>query len=249
MLKYLYNFKSFNETNDNDYILDDVYTFINGHGETREDPEVLQFLSKYLKQSAYWFFEDKLNIDITRKNYKILPNIINMLEAKYKYYLSYLRGDMSDDIDSEEFIEFKKHIKYNLEEIIKDIHEGEDDDFSFYTLIFEPIHSDIDTNIPDILYHITDKNNLTKIKKLGLLPKDNAKLTLHPQRVYLLKNEKDSEDLLRHSKFTIDHPYLLTIDVSSFKNNLKFYTDINYPKGVYITKNIDPKYIIGYKEL
>ena len=136
-----------------------------------------------------------------------------------------------------------------MEEIIKDTHDGEDDDFSFYTLIFEPVHSEIDTNIPDTLYHITDKANITKIKKLGLLPKDNAKLSLHPQRVYLLKNVNDAEELLRHSKFTVHDPYLLTIDVSSFKNKLVFYTDINYPKGIYITKNINPKYIIDYKKL
>jgi hypothetical protein len=36
------------------------------------------------------------------------------------------------------------------------------------------------------LYHVTEKNKINKILKIGLTPKTNSKISEHPERIYFL---------------------------------------------------------------
>jgi RNA:NAD 2'-phosphotransferase (TPT1/KptA family) len=124
-----------------------------------------------------------------------------------------------------------------------------EDDEPLITLYFEPIYGEKISDIPNTVYHVTDLSNVENIKLKGLLPKNTNKISYHPRRVYLLTKEEDAEDLIENFKFKIDNPVILTIDITNIKDNLNFYKDIIYPKGVFIDQRISPKYIINYKRV
>lgn len=43
---------------------------------------------------------------------------------------------------------------------------------------------------PNTIYHVTNINNLNKIKKIGLVPKSKNKKSHHLDRIYLTTNSK-----------------------------------------------------------
>ena len=92
---------------------------------------------------------------------------------------------------------------------------------------------------------------IPKIKQIGLIPKSKSKSkkSYHPERIYLLLNKDGINGLLNNSKFNIETPILLTIDVRDIKNTIKLYYDVNYTYGVYTINNIHPKYIVKYDKL
>lgn len=205
------------------------------------------YLSKNLSKEFYWFSENsKLNINVTKSNYLKVLSIINTLDKKYNYYIASAKMGLDDDeID---FNYFRKYIRYNLIEIIKGLDSDTNNEESIILLKFEPRYGN-KMEVPDIIYHITDRNKYKIIKKRGLLPKNINRIAYHPKRIYLLKNKEDAEQLLSNKKFTIDNPMLLTIDVSKIKTSMNFYVDINYPNGFFTDSKISPKYIINVEKL
>jgi len=206
------------------------------------------FLFKNLKPNDYYFKNDTLYIEINQFNWKQVLDMIKPIERTYKYFLSGYHTDFYGEDEEVNFNEFRKDINIIIETLIKKTDlEGLDDEM-LITLHFEPYYGEKITDIPDILYHITDEYNIPDIKSKGLLTRNTNKISYHPRRVYLLKDRKDADMLIQNVNFDIDNPIILTIDVSKIKSNLNFYRDINYPKGVFIDKRISPKYIIKYEK-
>ena len=205
------------------------------------------FLLKNLNPNEYYFNRDKLYIEINQLNWEKVLSLLKTIERTYKYFLSGYHTDFYGEDEEIDFNEFRKDISQIIKKIIEQTDlEGLNDEM-LITLHFEPYYGEKITDIPDILYHITDENNIPDIKSKGLLPRNTNKLSYHPRRVYLLKDKKDAKDLIYHIDFGVDTPIILTIDVSKIKNDLHFYKDVNYPKGVFIDQRISPKYIIKYE--
>lgn len=94
----------------------------------------------------------------------------------------------------------------------------------------------------DKLYHVTVSNKVNKIKKVGLSPKSNHRLSNHPDRVYLTV---DPNKILI-SFLNLDKLYgknveyeILEID-NSGSDNIELYYDPNFDDGFYTYDNIHP---------
>jgi len=206
------------------------------------------FLIKNFEDEEYYFRSGTLYLRINRFNYEKILNIIKTIEKTYKYFLSgYHTGHYENDGEDVDFNEFRRDINKIVKNLIKET-ELEDSNDELITLHFEPYYGDKIYDIPDILYHVTDEYNIHNIKSKGLIPRNTNKISYHPKRIYLLKDKKDADMLIQNVNFDVDFPVILTIDVSKIKSNLNFYSDVNYPNGLFIDQRISPKYIINYEE-
>lgn len=206
---------------------------------------VLDYLQSNLSGDFYISLEEKINIEIKKKSYKTAIKVINSLKFRYGYYISSIIIDFYEMSEPEETKEFNNNLKEIIEKTFAN-NEYDEDDIA-YTIVLEPKYSSMPDIIPDILYHITEKELVPKIKKYGLLPKDGNRLSVHPKRVYFALSQKECNDLLANNKFWVNNPTILTIDVSSIKNNIKFYTDINLPGGLYTDSKIPVSCIKKYE--
>lgn len=94
---------------------------------------------------------------------------------------------------------------------------------------------------PKILYHITDKKFIPKIKEKGLIPRYMGKRTIHPERIYLC-DEYGLSHLYGEFKSLLVYPTIISIDMS--KLTIKLFQDNNFQLGGYYTlENIPAKYI------
>lgn len=110
--------------------------------------------------------------------------------------------------------------------------------------------------VPDIIYHITQEHLLPKIHKNGLVPRHNDKKAHHPDRVYFITQELTKSELRTFAtQFMVTNNApdyveknlmtLLTIDISSIKDKIKFYPDPNADGAVYTYDNIPPDCIVS----
>lgn len=107
--------------------------------------------------------------------------------------------------------------------------------------------------IPDIIWD--------NVKLSGLTPKTKSKISIHPERVYLVReyNEKAFEKLAKalynnidgSTKEYIEKYYVLKINIEELvkSGRDKFYKDPNYSLGVWTYKNIPPIYIKKIAEI
>ena len=107
-----------------------------------------------------------------------------------------------------------------------------------------PINRD---TLPKMLYHACDGSVIEKIKKLGLSPKTNNKIEVHPDRVYFCTTVECVKSLTNNKRFTkktvSDTVYLLTIDMDNLDHNIDFYTDPSHKDAIYTNQNISPRNI------
>lgn len=89
-------------------------------------------------------------------------------------------------------------------------------------------------DIPDFLYHGTQKENLIKIKKYGLIPKNKGN---HPERIYLGDSERIIYQLFDNKPIQI-----VRIRINDAIKD-SFYVDYNHNNCYYTHECIDPKYI------
>ena len=206
---------------------------------------VLNYLQNNLSGDFFISHEEKVNIEIKENNYKTAIKAINSLKFRYGYYISSIMIDFYEITEPEETKEFNDDLKGIIETTFTES-EYDEDDVAF-TVILEPRYSSMPDIIPDVLYHITERELVPKIKKYGLLPKAGNRISIHPKRVYFAFSEKECNDLLENGKFRTNSATVLTVDISSIKNNIKFYTDLNFPGGVYTDSKIPVSCIIKYE--
>lgn len=117
---------------------------------------------------------------------------------------------------------------------------------------FEAKYDEKIENIPQYLYHISPSTNTPKIYQKGLAPKSRSKASYHPERVYLLKDPDEAENLAdmfyqRTGETIWD---LLRIDTKLVPGDyLRLYKDPNYDNGYYTLNNIPPKAIKIIKKI
>lgn len=122
-------------------------------------------------------------------------------------------------------------------------------------VIFEPKFQDeVTKKIKsfDVMYHITGKKNVERIKHIGLCSRSNCSLFNHPKRIYLLYGDVDENTIytlakvLSYSKYGMFIPEdyaVLTLNVDEFPEFLRFYVDPNHQDGVFTYGNIPPSCI------
>lgn len=104
------------------------------------------------------------------------------------------------------------------------------------------------SKLPQNAYHITPKEYLEKINKIGLVPKNKEKFGKQPSRIYLAFNNEGIDILLEHSRFypgKIEFA-IFVIDIKNFSRDkrAKFFIDPRFEGyGFYTYDNIPPQYV------
>lgn len=125
-------------------------------------------------------------------------------------------------------------------------------------IIFES-KFDVESNLPDKLYHLSIKEFENSISKTGISPKSKSKISYHDSRIYvcrsilgcrsLIPNMKTFYDYQKWSnpKSKIDDRWIIyEIDTNGL--DIKLYTDTNYIGGYYILNNIPASNIKKFDE-
>lgn len=117
--------------------------------------------------------------------------------------------------------------------------------------------SDEIRNTEKYLLHLTPEVYISKIKKNGLVPRSKNQYSTYPERVYLLRgstppSEIDEMYRMLSTVYNMkrNNPVwtygVVYIDIARLPENLKLFTDPNYPiYGLYTTDNIPPDAIIN----
>lgn len=109
-----------------------------------------------------------------------------------------------------------------------------------YVATLAPNYGKQVTRLPPKLYHLTRKENLTKIRNKGLIPqsgRDHGSIMPrnYPDRIYLTTDQKTVTDLYENfisRKSSEKGKYaLLTIDTNRIRKGTKFYEDPEMPIG------------------
>jgi hypothetical protein len=218
------------------------YILLEGLITTHSIASTISHLKRWFKLpmriSKIYTENDRIFLNIAEKtsieNYERLFKYMNNMG----YFCSlYYRNDTDEP----------NEIKYEQEQFIKHLKE-----FLIFplTMIFEAKYDiAVDLNDVHILYHATERKNLEKIKRIGIVPKTKSKISSHPDRIYFTYTLEDCWQMVENFK----HLYLgedyvvLKIDLSKITNrNIKFYNDPNYSNlGIYTYWNIPPNAIVG----
>ena len=104
--------------------------------------------------------------------------------------------------------------------------------------------------LSEYLYHITRKDNLEKILKIGLVPKSKEKIVKHPDRIYFFKEEEVAIYFVDELYLDPENAVILKIDTKGL--NIKIYQDPEISDsdggyagdaGYFTTSNIPPSHI------
>ena len=167
-----------------------------------------------------------------------LQHIINHINTLGYFISQYKILENNKEISSENYIDYKSY--NDVLPKLKDTNE--------LWLVIEPkFNSYIDSDNIDFIYHITEKNNLYRIKEQGLVPRSNSKKVHHPDRIYITIEFNLLNDILKgfisHDK-DINDFIILKIDYK-LAGKPKLYNDPNYfRRGYYIIDNIRPSAIM-----
>lgn len=108
----------------------------------------------------------------------------------------------------------------------------------------------------DILYHSSPSINDKKVKRIGLVPKNREKISIHPERLYLARMISDldiiterffqlNRDVSKYTYYSIDIPRTLADNPT-----VRLFIDPNFHNGIYTLSNIKPSNltIIGNRD-
>jgi hypothetical protein len=117
------------------------------------------------------------------------------------------------------------------------------DDLNYWFAIrLFPNYTELVTNIPKLLYHATDPDNVDTIIKRGLIPKEGSQWHSYhyPPRVFFFQLRKDRS----LPPFVIKSQVILQIDTTVLGRNVKFYCDTNVSwDSVWTYSHIPPEAI------
>lgn len=107
---------------------------------------------------------------------------------------------------------------------------------------------DIESSVPDKLYHLSIQQYTNNIIKNGLIPKTKNKISKHLDRIYVCSNINDCYKLIPRMKINFTNGKISNIkwiiyEIDSKNLNIKLYKDPNYNNGFYLVDNISPKNI------
>lgn len=214
-------------TKDNDIVLSKV-SFL---------PKNLIFNIRHTKS------DNLIHFDILHFNK--LSNISNTFDAIESYFIN-MMGWFPSTMIITNLSGMVNKFQYNRDYLIKNM------DFTEKVSIIFESKFDIESNLPDKLYHISIKEFEKIILKSGISPKSKSKISYHDSRIYVCKSILGCKSLIPNMKSFYqqqkwsnpkskinDNWIIYEIDTNGL--NMKLYTDPNYIGGYYILNNI-PKY-------
>jgi len=105
-------------------------------------------------------------------------------------------------------------------------------------------------DVPKYVYHITSADNISKIKKIGLTPRTQSKISTHPDRIYVSLNEEYSDEIYWQIRGTFRNRTGIELVIDTSQLDQSFYEDPNFQTmGVYTYKNIPPQAIVQYRAI
>ena len=214
-------------TKDNDIVLSKV-SFL---------PKNLIFNIRHTKS------DNLIHFDILHFNKQ--SNISNTFDAIESYFIN-MMGWFPSTMIITNLSGMVNKFQYNRDYLIKNM------DFTEKVSIIFESKFDIESNLPDKLYHISIKEFEKIILKSGISPKSKSKISYHDSRIYVCKSILGCKSLIPNMKSFYqqqkwsnpkskinDNWIIYEIDTNGL--NMKLYTDPNYIGGYYILNNI-PKY-------
>ena len=107
---------------------------------------------------------------------------------------------------------------------------------------------DIETNLPDKLYHLSIQQYTNNTIKNGLIPKTKNKISKHLDRIYVCSNIDDCYKLIPRMKINyidskINNTKWIIYEINCDNLDINLYKDPNYTNGFYVVDNISPKNI------
>ena len=199
---------------------------------------VVKYLSTLLDKDEYWVDDTELQIVANEKNYKHITEIYNRITKLYNWYYVDTTYDMGDEpgITRQE----------EIDSLVKDSSDFlEGDEFELH-LNFKPYFTEKVIDVPEELYHYTNKEFIEKIKKQGLIPsykEDVTETEYNPERIYFYTSFIDAQDSL----FTTDKKFIITISTKDL--DIDFYKDYQNKKSLFTYDNIHPKNIIEIDDI
>lgn len=179
-------------------------------------------------------------------NYKNIEDVLNNLCGWYiskaeltyknkdgKYPFPYIVGFNNTEYGFKLESNDEDYDEYSLDSIIENQDKLNIDLYKLDFICQEKFTDKV--KIPDILYHGTYLAYINKIRKNGLIPKNNNN---HPERIYF----SDSRSIIRQIYNYRNDYILLRINVPENIKN-EFYIDYNHDCSYFTYECIHPKYI------
>jgi hypothetical protein len=137
----------------------------------------------------------------------------------------------------------ENNIQYNKDYLIKNMSF-----ISKVNIIFES-KFDIESNIPDKLYHLSIKEFQKSILKTGISPKSKSKISYHDSRIYVCKSILACKTLIPNMKMIYNqqkwsnpkskiNDTWIIYEIDTKDLDIKLYYDPNYLGGYYTLSNI-----------
>ena len=187
---------------------------------------------------------DEKSIDSVMRNCEILgyfPSTIiiysqfteRYLFKEFKEYTHQKQVIENDKIEID-FIEFLRTVEIdkNFKGILFQMESWQDSDIKI-------------SDIPDVLYHVCRKIDISDIKKYGLYPKSKNKISFHPDRVYLTTNLKDARYMIdKFNDISSSENVIVEIEMDDdIKSYLKLKNDPNFDGAYYTNQNISKYHV------
>ena len=205
---------------------EETNNFLKKHNYSKE-----QFIDLYkndlneYKYGDIYIFTDYNTPKLSRELLKIIDSC--------GYFIATISKDISEDSTDEEWLNRNIKDKSKIEETLLNNKK--------ISISIEP---NFDTKVNfdgKYLYHTTNKKNLDKIMKNGLIPKTKNTRSFYPERVYLAPDEK----YLKTMKYQLENDKpdeYVDLKIKNYKE-LSLYKDVRFKGGFYTYDTIAPKHI------
>jgi hypothetical protein len=176
----------------------------------------------YLKNKINELDYGVISIYTNYNNENLTKDLLNLIDSM-GYFISVAR------LSTGKQVEDKRNIK---NELLKE---------KKISIVIEPkFDKKIDFD-DEYLYHTTNRENLEKIMKFGLIPKSKNTRTFYPERIYLSPN-KDAMLKIKDQLVSDKGGEYINLRIKKPKN-ISLYTDPRFKAGFYTYDNISPENI------
>ena len=171
-----------------------------------------------------------------------LSEISKTFDAIESYFIN-MMGWFPSNVKIKILSGMKNSMQYNRDYLIKNMNLIDSVNITFESKF------DIESNIPDKLYHLSIVEFQNSILKNGLSPKSKSKVSYHDSRIYVCKSILGCKSLIPNMKMIYnqqkwsnpkskinDKWVIYEIDTKDL--DIKLYYDPNYLGGYYILSNI-----------
>ena len=240
--------------------------------ENRRVKNVDEFMEKISSSNPHRVLEFFYPVDEGLIKSYDTDQVINIMQRKFKldseaiYSCDY---ELDGEITKLIFVKLPKNsnkkIKGDLEHYLgvcgyflaRKCETDDGRDVFIYEANFGKDVTDLVKNNYDCLFHSTPIIYLSKILKIGLVPRAKSSIFLYPDRVYCMKGNhlRDNQIItLKDIQTTrsVDDPnvdnrhVILIIDIKKIPNNVKFFIDPKCDDAIYTHDNIPPDAISIY---